>query len=126
VKVPADIQGVSMKPLLASTGTVPWRDSLYYHYYGVNASPANNWIASPNGEVIGIRTKTTKLIFYPKWKGGPFWELFDLEKDPLELHNLYRDPEHQGEVTSLKGQLHALAEKYQDTSTVKALASLKD
>jgi arylsulfatase A-like enzyme len=126
VKVPADIQGVSMKPLLASTGTVPWRDSLYYHYYGVNASPANNWIASPNGEVIGIRTKTAKLIFYPKWKGGPFWELFDLAKDPLEMHNLYREPASQGEVISLKGQLHALAEKYRDTNTVKVLDSLKD
>ena len=123
VKIPPDIQGNSMKPLILGEPAT-WRDSLYYHYYGVGASRTRNWIASPDGEIFGVRTKTTKLICYPRWKGGPFWELFNLDEDPLEMHNLYRDSGRQQEVASLKEKLRALAEKYQDTNTVKNLDAL--
>ena len=123
VDVPADIQGCSMKPLIMGN-PAPWRDAMYYHYYGWSDSPADNWIASPRGEVVGIRTTTAKLICYPQWPNGPFWELFDLTHDPLEMHNLITEPSHRDEVTTLKNQLRDLAEHYKDVKIVKLLDSL--
>ncbi len=36
-----------------------------------------------------MRTKTHKLIYF--WKKDQ-WELYDLGKDPQEMHNLYGQP----------------------------------
>jgi arylsulfatase A-like enzyme len=118
VKVPSDIQGVSMKPLLTAPST-PWRDAFYYHYYGAAGAPASNWIATH--EIMGVRTKTAKLICYPTWKGGPFWECFDLTNDLPEMHNLYSVPAQQPLVLALKKQLRELADKYKDTAAVNFL-----
>ena len=123
VRVPQDIQGCSMKPLLTGE-TAPWRESFYYHYYGYCLPRSNNWIASEDGEIFGIRTKTAKLICYPRWNGGPFWELFDLEKDPLEIHNLYADSSHRGLRAALTRQMRALAEQYKDFKTVAVVDAL--
>ena len=123
VKIPSDIQGCSMKPLIMGKPT-PWRDSLYYHYYGYGRSRAKNWIASPDGEIFGVRTRTAKLICYPRWKGGPFWEMFNLKNDPLEMTNLYHKIGDQQEVASLKQKLRELAVKYKDSKTVKLLDTL--
>lgn len=120
LKVPADIQGCSMKPLLLGE-PCQWRDALYYHYYGYDASPDKNWIASPLGEIFGVRTKTDELVCYPQWKGGPFWEVFNLQDDPINMHNLYKNQASQPEIGRLKEKLRVLAEKYQDTNTVRAL-----
>jgi hypothetical protein len=38
---------------------------------------------------LGVRTRTHKLIYF--WKKDQ-WELFDLARDPYELHNLYGQP----------------------------------
>jgi arylsulfatase A-like enzyme len=129
VKVPADIQGCSMKPLITGE-TASWRESLYYHYYGGydndrSVVGGKNYIFSSRGEIFGIRTKTAKLICYPQWKDGVFWEYFDLTQDSLELHNLYHEPSHQNEIADLTKQLRALAEKYQDTDIVKSLDEME-
>lgn len=119
--IPADIQGASLKPLVEGK-TAPWRDAFYYHYYGSagsNAQNSNNWIAWH--EVIGVRTHTAKLIFYPKWKNGPFWEYFDLATDPQEMKNLIADPARQADIAAAKKQLRTLAQQHQDTETVKML-----
>ena len=82
-----------MKPLLTGE-TVKWRGAFYYHYYGVVGAPRGaNWIAYH--EIIGVRTAAAKLIYYPTWKNGPFWEYFDLTQDPREMRNLYHDPQRQ-------------------------------
>jgi arylsulfatase A-like enzyme len=111
-KVPADIQGVSMKPLLTGTSG-KWRDAFYYHFYD-----------NP-GEIIGIRTKTAKLVFYPRWKGGPFWEYFDLEADVHEMHNLYADSAYRQAVAGLKKQLYALTRQYKDPEATSYLDGVK-
>jgi len=36
------------------------------------------------------------------------WELFDLESDPSELHNLYPDAAHAGKVRELEATLGRL------------------
>ncbi len=78
-----------------------------------------NGIASH--EILGIRSKTAKLVFYPTWKGGVFWEFFDLANDPLEMHNTYADPSREKNVTEMKRQLRVLVEQYQDTEAAKML-----
>ena len=120
-KIPADIQGCSMKPLLTGA-PVQWRDAFYYHYYGVTGAPRpGNGIA--HHEIVGIRTATSKLIYYPTWKNGPFWEYFDLTQDPREMRNLSHDPQHHHEIAALKTKLRDLADHYQDTEVVHALDS---
>ncbi|MEZ4849464.1 MAG: DUF4976 domain-containing protein [Bacteroidia bacterium] len=44
------------------------------------------------------------------WK----WEMFDLEKDPMEMNNIYQDPAYQDEIKDLKNQLLELQKKYDD------------
>lgn len=117
--VPADIQGQSINPLL-SNPAAPGRAAFYYHYYGVVGKPSDaNWIGYH--EIVGVRTDTTKLVFYPTWKGGPFWEYFDLMQDPREMQNLYRDPSRQNDVAAMKSKLRELAEHYRDTAVVGSL-----
>ena len=117
VKVPADIQGRSWKPLVTGA-PVQWRDAMYYHYYGVEGKyHEGNWIAYH--EIMGVRSKTAKLIYYPEWKNGPFWEFFDLTKDPHEMTNLYHDPHRQDEIRAYKQKFRELAEYYKDPDAVK-------
>jgi arylsulfatase A-like enzyme len=124
VRVPADIQGQSMRLLLVGK-TSGWRQAFYYHYYGTVAPPReDNWIASH--EILGIRSKTCKLVCYPTWKGGPFWEFFDLLSDPREMKNLYADPSQQKNVADMKLRLRALVGQYQDIEAAKLLDDLKE
>jgi len=42
--------------------------------------------------------------------------LYDLEKDPNELNNLYTDPAYKDVLNELKTELKKLQEKYGDTN----------
>jgi hypothetical protein len=53
-----------------------------------------------------------KLIEY--FSEGDMWELFDLAKDPRELHNVYSRPEYAGTVGLLKAELRKLQRAYSD------------
>jgi arylsulfatase A-like enzyme len=71
-----------------------------------------------------VRTKRYKLIyFYGDGMGQPGalderkepeWELFDLEKDPHELHNLYHQPEYAEVAKELRAELRRLQEEVGD------------
>ena len=61
----------------------------------------------------GVRTSRYKLIEYFA-EGPDVWELFDLERDPDELVNLYGDPGRQPLVTELKAELRHLQDQYDD------------
>ncbi len=111
VKPPADIQGVSFLPLLEGKKTV-WRKAMYYHYYEF---PQPHHVY-PH---FGIRTERYMLVhFY-----GPVnsWELFDLDKDPHEVKNLYGERAYQKTVVSLKVQLKELIRQYDDQDAAKIL-----
>ena len=48
----------------------------------------------------GVRTDRYKLIhFYPN---PDYWELYDLEVDPTEMNNVYKDPAY----AQIQAQLH--------------------
>jgi arylsulfatase A-like enzyme len=120
LSMPPDMQGRSLRPLL---GGAPkdWRSSMYYRY----------WMHRAHFNVaahFGVRTKSHKLIYYYGLpidaKGArprptrPEWELFDLEKDPMEMNNVYGKPAYAHIVEKLKNELLRLRKELEDEDEV--------
>ena len=104
LEVPPDMQGRSLLPLLKGEAPADWRTSMYYRYYH---DPGHHNTAAH----YGVRTQTHKLIHY--WKQDQ-WELYDLENDPREMHNLYNDAAQQQTVAKLKEELYRLKTELKD------------
>ena len=109
-KIPDDLQGQSLVPLLKGEGDGNFREAIYYHYYeypSVHMVPRH----------YGIRTDRYKLIYYYQFDE---WELFDLQEDPDELNNIYNtcSPEL---VSTMKKKLEDIRDYYDDDSDVAAL-----
>ena len=103
-KIPADMQGRSLIPILSGEPPADWRTAMYYRYYH---DPGHHNTRAH----LGIRTATHKLIHY--WKKDA-WELFDLTTDPQEQHNLANDPAQAPKLAELKTQLAALKKEMKD------------
>jgi len=52
--------------------------------------------------------------FFSKDKHEPMWELFDMEKDPFELKNVYDDPAYASIVKELTAELYAKQKEAKD------------
>jgi len=104
LKVPAEMQGRSLVPVLTGDKPADWRSSMYYRYYH---DPGDHHTAAH----YGVRTTTHKLIYY--WKKDQ-WEMFDLVHDPDEMKNLYNDPAQQETVKKLKDELYRLKKELKD------------
>lgn len=102
-KVPADMQGRSFLPVLMGKPPANWRRSMYYRYY----HPGHHNVAAH----YGVRTDRYKLIFFNKLNQ---WELYDLQKDPIEMKNVYNDPAYQKTVEQLKKELYRLKKEFKD------------
>jgi len=102
--VPADMQGRSLLPLLKGERPADWRTSWYYRYYH---DPGDHNTRAH----YGVRTETHKLIYF--WKIDQ-WEMYDLVKDPAELHNVYQDPAQADTVAKLKTELYRLKKELKD------------
>jgi arylsulfatase A-like enzyme len=106
VEIPGDMQGQSFRPALAGKGEpAGWRQSAYYHYFeypGVHAVKRH----------YGVRTKRHKLIHF--YYDIDAWELYDLEKDPRELNNVFDNPAYAKIVEDLQKELRRLQELYKD------------
>ncbi|HWY73990.1 MAG TPA: sulfatase [Verrucomicrobiae bacterium] len=102
--VPNDMQGRSLVPLLKGAALSDWRTGYYYRYYH---DPGDHNTRAH----YGVRTTTHKLIYF--WKKDQ-WEMYDLVKDPDELHNLYNDPSQKQVVTDLKQELYRLKKEVKD------------
>lgn len=106
IDIPDELPGRSLLPLLKDGTHDNWRDEVYYHFYDYPAV----------GNVrchYGIRTKQYKLIhWYGKGYGNDkeidFWELYDLEKDPHEINNVYEDRKYQQVRSTLITRLEQL------------------
>ena len=114
VTVPADMQGRSLRPLLAGSPPAGWRRSIYYRYY------ATEYGIAPHA---GLRTERYKPIHYQGAAGlddgtslgNPKqsrqvdeWELFDLQTDPEKRVNLYLKPAAHTIVPPLRKELDRL------------------
>lgn len=118
VTIPEEMQGRSLRPLF--NGEIPsdWRTSMYYRYW-MHLDEYHNVYAH-----YGVRTHRYKLIYYYAQALGtsgsveeprpPEWELFDLEKDPYELNNVYSDPAYADAVKELKAELRRLQREVLD------------
>jgi len=106
-KVPEGLHGHSLVPILSGETPADWRKSVYYHYYG---EPTHHV-----AKHYGVRTdRYTLAYFYDK----NVWELYDNEKDPEQLHNVYADPAYAKVIEELKAELTRLRELYKDSDAI--------
>ena len=93
VKIPAAMQGVSLRPLLRGENPGDWRTGIFYAYY---ARAPMHW---------GIRTQRYKLIHFPDTDE---FEFYDLKFDPREMRNVANDPDYRTTIGATGEQLNAL------------------
>jgi len=105
VSVPEDMQGVSFRKLVNGTSS-EWRDAIYYTYYEY---PSIHMVKRH----YGIRTNRYKLIHF--YYDIDEWELYDLEKDPHEMVNVYNNPEYSDVQQEMHQRLIEIRKKYGDT-----------
>lgn len=119
IRVPSDMQGESLMPLLTGNDRQWNRESVYYHYYEYPAEHAVK-------RHYGISTKTHKLIHF--YHDVDEWELYDLVKDPNEMKNVYNDAEYSKIQAHLKKDLIQLRKKYKDSEDLdrKFIQTYKD
>jgi len=106
VKIPADMQGCSMRKILAGHTPADWRDAIYYHFYeypGIGRVKRH----------YGVRTRRYKLIHF--YYDIDAWEMYDLEKDPHEMNNVFQDPAYAEIRHQLEKKLQQLRVQYRDT-----------
>ena len=108
LEVPNEMQGKSLVPLF-NNDNANWRDALYYHYYEY---PGIHMVKRH----YGIRTNRYKLIHF--YYDIDAWEMYDLEKDPDEMNNLYNDPAHSEVQKMLHQRLEELREQYGDSDSL--------
>lgn len=104
IKIPADMQGKSLLPVMKNKGKTPkdWRKSVYYQYYEY---PGEHSVKKH----YGIRTWDYKLIHF--YCDIDEWELYDLNKDPLEMNNVYYQPSYREIRDELVNQLRETQKK---------------
>ena len=103
VPIPNAFQGKSLMPLLERPG-VEWRKDWLYEYYEY---PAYENIPPCRG----VRTKRYKYIEYFTQNA---YELYDLETDPDEVHNLYANPKYADLTNQLRLRLEELRRETND------------
>ncbi|MEN8007433.1 MAG: sulfatase/phosphatase domain-containing protein [Candidatus Krumholzibacteriota bacterium] len=110
LSVPEDMQGRSLRGILAGDAPADWRRSVYYHYYEY---PANHGVKRH----YGVRTDRHLLIHF--YHDIDAWELYDLVRDPQEMNNVYDDPAYAGVVAELGAELARLRAQYGDSDESK-------
>jgi arylsulfatase len=97
IPVPDGVQGRSLTPLLTGA-TAAHRDSVYSEHYDSSS------LYDPPPMATSIRTSKAKMTVYHSLSSG---ELYDLEKDPGEVRNLWDDPNARGAKEELSAKLIA-------------------
>lgn len=107
LKAPQDMQGRSFLDFFGKTEIEDWRNSIYYHYYEY-----------PGGHNVkrhyGVRTTQYKMMHF--YYDIDAWELYDLEKDPRELNNVYNNPSYARVRDELRVELKRLQDYYGDST----------
>ena len=107
--IPDDMQGRSLVPVLEGNTPEDWREAHYYHYY---EHPSEHDVRRH----YGITTDKYKLIHF--YYDMDVWELYDLEKDPSEMNNVYGDSEYAEVQKELHKKLEELRVKYKDNDSL--------
>jgi arylsulfatase A-like enzyme len=99
IPAPPSMQGRSFVPLLEGK-QVPWRDAFLYEFY--EFPDADHCVRKNRG----VRTARWKLIQF--WERPQEWELYDMQNDPDEIHNLAGRADHAKIMTDLRSRLDEL------------------
>ncbi|MBP0902967.1 sulfatase [Mariniflexile gromovii] len=108
IEIPKDVQGESFRKLVNGTSS-EWRDAIYYTFYEF---PGEHKVKRH----YGVRTDRYKLIHF--YYDIDQWELYDLEKDPSEMKNVYNDPSYADVKTNMHQQLENMRTKYGDSDAL--------
>ncbi len=108
VEIDESIQGESLRKLVSGE-TSEWRNAIYYTFYEY---PAEHKVKRH----YGVRTDRYKLIHF--YHDIDKWELYDLEKDPTEMHNLYEDASYASVKENMHVQLEKMRAKYGDSDAL--------
>ena len=120
LKKPAYMPGTSLQPLFAGQPVRKWRKSLYYHYYdypnyhlvrkhdgvrteryklilfygkgGERAVPENKYQCQPGTSENWCFEYLKSINYITDDADIDYYELYDIQIDPNELHNLYGKP----------------------------------
>jgi len=105
VEAPEEMQGESFRELVSGENT-DFRDAIYYTYYEY---PAVHMVKRH----YGVANDRYKLIHF--YYDVDEWELYDLETDPQEMHNVYDDPEYADVKEMMHKKLTEVRSKYGDS-----------
>lgn len=96
LQAPDYMHGLSIIPTLSGQD-IAWRDRIFYEYYWEYYYPQ-----TPT--VHAIRTTKYKYMQYHGiWDTN---ELYDLENDPNEIHNLIKSPDHQEIIAQFREEIY--------------------
>jgi arylsulfatase A-like enzyme len=105
LKVPNPMQGQSMVTFFQGREPKSWRKDWLYEYYEY---PGPHSVKKHRG----VRTERYKLIHY--YEPPEEFELYDLQEDPGELHNLYGEPRYAALVQQLRDRIDELRRETDD------------
>ena len=111
------MQGTSFVPVLEGNTPKDWQDAMYYHYYEF---PFWHHV-QPH---YGIRTQKYTLAHF--YYNIDVWELYDLEKDPGQVNNIYNDPNYAEVTAELKVKLKNLMIKFEDNKSLVDFRKITD
>jgi arylsulfatase A-like enzyme len=100
VAIPDEMQGESFRRLVADE-TAEWRDAVLYTYYEY---PSVHMVKRH----YGVATDRYKLMHF--YYDIDEWEMYDIEVDPMEMTNVYDDPEY----ANIRHMLHQRLEELRD------------
>lgn len=112
-----DTQGESFAPILFGKDLSQWKESVYYHYYEF---PYWHHV-QPH---YGIRTQKYTLAHF--YYNMDQWELYDLDKDPNQLHNVANDPAYNEVMERLTKRLKKDMIHYQDYQSLTNFKTITD
>lgn len=104
-KVPQNMEGRSLIPLLKGEQLSNWRKDWLYEYYEY---PGTHDVRKNRG----VRTERYKFIHY--FEEPEEFELYDLREDPGELHNVYGQPRYAELTQHLRQRLRELRQETGD------------
>ncbi len=117
IKAPEEVQGHSFMKIIEGKEDNNWQDKVYFHYY--------EWPfwhhVQPH---YGMRTRNYKIAHF--YYNIDVWELYDLEKDPEELHNVANEAEYAQILDSLKNELKQLQIQVGDTASYDEFREITD
>ncbi|OFC70108.1 sulfatase family protein [Alteromonas confluentis] len=103
INVPEDMQGVNAMRVVEQEPD-DWVNEAYYHYYDY---PAIHMVKKH----YGIRTERYKLIHF--YDDIDEWELYDLERDPKEINNVFEEPRYSEVLKNIKDTLYRKKEQFE-------------